>query len=166
MEDIAININRIPSNDDSVSLDDPERKEVLWEPRLESLCNQWKSDFTNRSDQHDAKAKGYKRRYATFSIPAIILPLILSGFTTVLVDYPLVTSGLMALTSILTGINSFFNYGKKSAKHSEYACRFFKLSIEIDIELAKRKKDRIAADMYIERISNNYSNLLLSAPDI
>jgi hypothetical protein len=150
----------------SMSLDNPDRREVLWEPRLETLCNKWYDDCLARSTQHDVKAKIHKRRFATFALPSIILPLIMSGLSNLLVDYPLVSSSGMALTAILTGMNTFFNHSKKQIQHFEYSGKFFKLATEIEKEIAKRKKDRIAADVFLERISADYNNLAFNAPPL
>ena len=160
-DDISV---RISSG--NISLDDPDRLEVLWEPRLETLCNKWRDDSLKRSTEHDAKAKVHKRRFAIFALPAIILPLIMSGMSNILVDYPLVSSSGMALTSILTGVNIFFNHGKKQIQHFEFSAKYFRLATEIEKEVAKRKKDRLAADVFIEKVSMDYNNLAFNAPDL
>ena len=151
-------------NSDSISLDNPDRREVLWEPRLKKRCNKWRDDCLTRSTQHDTKAKIHKRWFAVFAIPAIILPLIMSGLSNILVDYPHVLSSGMALTAILTGINTFYNHSKKQIQHFEFSAKFFRLATEIEKELSKRKKDRLAADVFLERVSMDYNNLAFNAP--
>jgi hypothetical protein len=146
------------------SQDNPDRDEVLWEPRLDVLCNKWKNDSITRSESHDKKAKIHKQRFAVFCLPAIILPLVMSGLSNIMVEYPLVSSSGMALTAILTGVNTFFNHSKKQTQHFEYSGRFFKLATDIEKEMAKRKKDRIAADVFLERISMDYNNLVFNSP--
>jgi hypothetical protein len=148
------------------SVDNPNRHEVLWETRLEAICTKWKNDCIIRSEKHDTKAKTHKQKFAMFALPSIILPLVMSGVSNLLVDYPLVSSSGMALTAILTGMNTFFNHSKKQTQHFEYSGRFFKLAIDIEKELAKRKKDRTAADVFIERISMDYNNLAFNAPNL
>ena len=70
----------------------------------------------------------------------------------------------MALTSILTGMNTFFNYSKKQIQHYEFSGKSFRLSTEIEKERAKRKKDRLAADVFIERIPMQYNDLVFNSP--
>ena len=167
MEQVHLKIGTLedsPENSDSISLDNPDRREVLWEPRLEKLCNKWRDDCLKRSTQHDTKAKIHKRRFAVFALPAIILPLIMSGLSNILVNYPLVSSSGMALTAILTGVNTFFNHSKKQIQHFEFSAKFFRLATEIEKEIAKRKKDRLASDVFVERVSMDYNNLAFNAP--
>ena len=152
MEQVHLKIDD-PETSDSISLDNADRNEVLWEPRLENLCNKWRDDCLKRSTQHDTKAKIHKRRFAVFALPAIVLPLIMSGLSNILVQYPLISSSGMALTSILTGINTFYNHSKKQIQHFACSAKFFRLSTDIEKELAEKKNDRVAADVFGERIS-------------
>ena len=163
MEQVHLKIDT-PENSDSISLDDPDRREVLWEPRLEQLCDKWRDDCLKRSTQHDTEAKIHKRSFAVFAIPAIILPLIMSGLSNLLVDYPHVLSSGMALTAILTGVNTFFNHSKKQIQHFEFSAKFFRLETEIEKEMSKKKRDRLAADVFLERVSMDYNNLAFNAP--
>ena len=130
------------------------------------LCNKWRDDCLKRSTQHDVKAKVHKRRFAVFALPAIILPVIMSGLSNILVDHPLVSSSGMALTAILTGVNTctFFNHSKKQIQHFEFGAKFFRLATEIEKEMSKKKRDRLAADVFLERVSMDYNNLAFNAP--
>lgn len=49
------------------------------------------------------------------NLPAIIIPVVASSLSTVLQAYPLVMTVAMLTISIFTGINGFFNYGKKNS---------------------------------------------------
>jgi len=164
MEEIKLIIDSPKQS--SLSVDDPNRREVLWETRLEDLCKKWKEDSLSRSAEHDKKAREMKRKGTYLSIPSIVIPLILSGISNITSDLPLVNSSLMAFVSILTGVNVFFNFPKKQQQHFEYSAKFFKLSIDVEKEMSKRKKNRIAADVYLEKISNDYNNLTFNAPPL
>ena len=135
-------------------------RQVLWEPRLEKLCGKWHDDCLTRSKQHIIRAKFHKRMFAIFSLPAIVLPLLLSLLTA----YPLVSSSGMILTSILTGVNTFFNHSKQELQHSGHSAKFFRLAAEIETEMVKRRQDRLAADVFLERISMEYRNISVHAP--
>ena len=160
--EIPLAINEVEPSSES-SVDDPLRREIMWETRLETICHKWNTDSSNRSRQHDAKAKQMKKMGACLSVPAIVIPLILSGLTSILTD-PLINSSSMVVVSILTGINTFFNYQKKESRHFEYSAKFFKLSTDIEKELAKRKKDRVAADVFLEAVGAEYNQLCFNAP--
>jgi hypothetical protein len=72
MEPLQVVIERdSEEHSGSVSQDNPDRKEVLWEPQLEALCDKWKDDCMLRSKQHDTKAKTHKQRFATLKAPII-----------------------------------------------------------------------------------------------
>ena len=41
-----------------------------------------------------------------------------------------------------------------------------KLSIDVERELAKKKRDRLAADVFLERVSMDYNNLAFNVPPL
>jgi len=55
-------------------------------------------------------------------------------------------------SGLFSGIGMFFNFGKKEHTHFEYANKFFELSNEIESELSKPKRMRVACDVYMEKI--------------
>lgn len=67
---------------------------------------------------------------------------------------------------ILSGINTFFNYGKKENLHNQYQGLYDELACFIQHELVKPKKYRIACDVFLEKINNKMSNLNNHAPII
>lgn len=67
---------------------------------------------------------------------------------------------------LFSGVGMFFNFCKKQVEHNTYANKFFKLVTEVESELAKPKKNRIACDVYIEKVKNEYNSLVLSSPDL
>ncbi len=146
------------------SKDDSSRKELLWEKRQEIIFNQWKDDMIEKSVKHGKKGKIFKKRFSILMIPATLLPIVMSGLASVLVDYPLVISGASILTGVLTGLNGFFNYGSKYEKHFNFENQYLTLSREIVKELSKPKRHRPACDVYYEKIMNEMNKLDESAP--
>ena len=159
-EQVALKIN---SKSDT-SEDDFNRKELLWERREEALILSWCEKLKESSIAHGKMGKVMKNRYTMVSLPAIIIPVVASSLSTVLQPYPLAMTGAMLATSIFTGINGFFNYGKKEQQHFEYEASYMKLANEIEKELSKPKRHRIACDLYLQVILSEMNRLNSSAP--
>jgi hypothetical protein len=96
-EDIKVDITP-PSTG---SRDDDNRKELLWELREEELLEKWKDEMYDNSKLHRNSGKKYKNLYAIFGVPATLIPIIMSGLTAPLEDYPLTQSLLMITTGTL-----------------------------------------------------------------
>ena len=120
------------------SVDDENRKELLWEHRQEELLNKWMKEMYINSKKQGIKARQVKILYALVGVPATLIPIILSGLTSLEVE-PLVSSLLMITTGSLIGISTFFNLGKKFAQHFEYEHKYDELARELEKELKKPK---------------------------
>ena len=159
-EDIEIDIT--PQS----SFDDVQRKELLWESREEELINKWIDDCKIRCEKHNKKSKEYKIKYASVGLPSILIPIVLGGLSPIIQCQTLEYSLVLMTAGIFSGVGMFFNFGKKQVEHNMYANKFFKLVTEVESELAKPKKNRIACDVYIEKVKNEYNSLVLSSPDL
>lgn len=158
-EDIKIDLTP-PS-----SVDNENRKELLWETREEDLLKKWMKEMYICSNKQGNKARHTKKLYALFGVPATLLPIILSGLTSLEIE-PLVNSLLMITTGSLIGISTFFNLGKKFAQHFEYEHKYDELARELEKELQKPKRHRIACDLYMEKIYMTYNGLNARAPAV
>jgi len=147
------------------SVDDSQRKELLWEKREEILLLNWCDACIKKSKQHEAKGKENKTKYGLFAVPAILIPIILGGLSQVMPCHSLGYSlGIMS-AGLFGGINTFFNFGKKMQLHFEYANRFAELAVDIQAELAKPKRHRIACNLYVGQSKMKYQGLSSSAPN-
>lgn len=146
------------------SRDDEHRKELLWEHREEELLLKWMNEMYDNSKLHRKSGKKYKKCYAIFGVPATLIPIIMSGLTTQLKEYPLAQSLLMITTGTLVGVSTFFNLGKRFAQHFEYEHKYDELARELEKELKKPKRHRLACDVYMEKIYMKYSGLNVRAP--
>lgn len=148
------------------SLDDDQRKELLWESREEHIVSKWAEDCRERSEKHDTKSKEFKVKYRLIGLPSVLIPIILGGFSPLLPCHSLEYSlGLMS-AGIFSGLVMFFNYGKKQVEHSTFSNKYFNLVTEIEGEMSKPRKHRIACDVYLEKTKNEYNSLVQSAPDL
>jgi hypothetical protein len=156
----------VEENSDTMSSKDCDRAELLWERREEDTIEKWRKSCVVESKLHGEKARHVKKKYTALSVPAIILPLMLSGFSSLIQPYPLVNSATLMVVAILTGMNGFFNLGGKTQKHFQYEALYSDLALEIEAELCRPKAFRVACDVYIERIRNSVSKLNTSAPPL
>jgi len=161
MEDIKVDITP-PSTG---SRDDENRKELLWEEREEELLKIWMNEMVISSKKQGNKARQTKKIYALVGVPATLIPIVLSGLTSLEIE-PLVNSLLMITTGSLIGISTFFNLGKKFAQHFEYEHKYDELARELEKELKKPKRHRIACDVYMEKIYMTYNGLNARAPAV
>jgi hypothetical protein len=158
------NISIEPANSNSSV--DHDRRELLWESREERLIVIWKNHCQEKSKRHGVKARRKKLQYTIISIPAILIPLIMTGLNTILQEYMYVNIILMMLVSILTGINGFLNLGGQTAQNFQFEGLYSDLMLNIDQELCKPKSHRVACDVYLERVKCGISKLDLSAPNL
>lgn len=160
-DDIKIDLTPPSSN----SKDDEHRKELLWETREEELLKDWMEEMKINSIKQGKKARQTKKLYALVGVPATLIPIVLSGLTSLEIE-PLVNSLLMITTGSLIGISTFFNLGKKFAQHFEYEHKYDELARELEKELKKPKRHRIACDVYMEKIYMTYNGLNARAPAV
>ena len=151
--------------DESVSSkDDESRKELLWERREEILLSKWSKSMINSSKEHYIKGKRTKKINNTLNVVTILISLSSSIFKTELDKIPLLSHSIMYMTSALIGITSFFNLSKRQEQHFQYEQKYKELSNEIDKEMAKPKRHRIACDVYLQKIMSEMNKLDSSAP--
>jgi hypothetical protein len=146
------------------SLDNSSRTEMMWTERPEKQLATWKKEIDLKSKHHNKVGKKNKKLYIITGIPSIIIPLIIAGLNGVVDIMPITISILMICSSVISTISSFINFGKKSQVHLEYDSKYDELSLIIELELCKKKIDRIACDVFLERIFNRYNALNSAAP--
>lgn len=161
-----INIEVAKEKEYSNSSKDKGRKELLWEPPEEELIMKWRNEMVNESKKHISKGKYYKRFYILIGIPIIILPLVGSSFSELFKQYPYAEGSIMLLVGILSGIMTFFNFGKRYTLHYTYEHKYKELVYEIDLELHKPRKHRLDCDVFMERYKCKYASLNETAPKV
>jgi hypothetical protein len=80
------------------------------------------------------------------------------------VEYNYVDSIALASISVLNGLNTFHNWGKKFTSFNEFAGKYSDLAGYIDVEMSKPKRFRIALDVFLERVTTKKSFLDGNAP--
>ena len=165
LDEIKIDISP-PSNNSRSSKDDESRKELLWETREENVLNKWKNEMSNLSEEHNVSGRYYKKLYSIINLPATIIPIVLGGVNSKLGNYEFLQTILMILSGSLIGVSTFYNLGQLYSSHFEFENKYDTLSRELEKELQKPKRHRMACDLYMERIYLKYSSLNANAPDM
>jgi hypothetical protein len=161
--EVAINI--VEDTPDSTSSVDIEREEMKWETREEKYLDNIRQQCLKLSEQHNQASRKAKKKFGACSIPVIFIPIVMGSVNQYLpAGYEYINSTGMMLTGIISGINAFFNYGKKTTQHNEYAGRYAELAGYVASELIKPKRHRIALDVFMERINEKMSGLNSTAP--
>jgi len=146
------------------SIDDIHRKELLWERREENLLNEWIKDCSKRGRHHTNQAQRNKRLFRIFSLPATLIPILLSGFTGVLDPTELEWTVCLMMAGLMSGVSGFFNFGRVSQAHYQYEALYDNLVKDVELTLSKPKSARIACDVFLEQVRGKYVSLNTSAP--
>lgn len=151
--------------DENNSTDDDNRRELLWEDREENLI----MDITRKCEaiaiRHHIKGAVSKRLYAFWGVPGIILPVVVASLNEYL-EEKYYASVAMLTAAICNTIGTFFNYGKMSQKHFDIAGKYEELSQEVQMEMCKPKRHRIACDVYLQKTVSKFNNLNSNAPNL
>lgn len=143
------------------------RDELPWEDREEVKIKEWQESAIDRSKQHARKSIYFKKLHYVFGMIAIGLPFAGTLATMVLENYSKeIGTIILATTTMCAGVNTFFNFGSKCERHSEYENRYAEFSNTIDKELAKPKKFRIPCDVCMEFVTATLARLTAAAPDL
>lgn len=157
---LDINIETTPPS----SEDDPERREMMWRSKAEDLVNRTRDEAKVQSGKHEKAAWQARRLYQAFGLPTVLIPLAGSVATQFLPEAAVTT--MMLASGICAGVNAFLNYGAKVQQHFEYTARWAELASSVDFEMAKSRADRIAADVFLERLRNRTAALRAAEPPV
>ena len=139
--------------------------EESWSQKNEAYFTDLQGECENKARDLDIASHTAKRKYNAFSIPSIILPIAFSVVNPYIdIEYSYVNSILLASVSVLNTINSFYNYGKKCERYSEYSNKYSEVASMIELELVKAKQFRTSLDVFMERISTKINNLNTNCP--
>ena len=164
LDELHINIKEDSKKSDS-SKDDPNRQEQLWDHKSEEFIWKIHKDCLQKSSTFDSASRSAKNKYTRYALPGIIVPIIMSVVSPHLpTEYNYVDSIALASISVLNGLNTFHNWGKKFTSFNEFAGKYSDLAGYIDVEMSKPKRFRIALDVFLERVTTKKSFLDGNAP--
>ena len=152
------------------SKDREDRREVLWETRIENIMKEWSSKANKKSIAHNKKGKQKKKLYYSLSIPCIIIPFFLSisnvYWEECSRENKLFNSVVTCVIGSLNGIQTLINYGSQYENHYQAESKYRDLHLDIECILVKHKEDRIPADICLERCRLLYENIERNSPDL
>ena len=141
---------------------DIERLEERWSNVNEDFLDQISIDCYNESNHHEIRALWLKRVYFVLSIVNIILPALqLTNFIS-----PTTQKYLTFTTPITVAFTAWLNPAGIGETHNNFANKYRNLNMKIRKQLIRGKRFRIAFDVFLESISQNYSHLQDIAPKI
>lgn len=168
--ELEIIMNKDNTNQDNTNKDNT-NKTVLVEEEYtehsEALLTQWLKEAKDNSKAHNIKGRSFKKKHEWFGLPATLLPIVYSPIAGLLAGEPgteIASVVVLVITGILSGIHTFFDFGRKSQKHFEYEARYSDLYTTIIVELSKKRELRIKVDRFVEMIQSKIDNLGANAP--
>jgi len=159
MEEIKIKIDSKKSD----SSDDIVRYEEEWTSDNQLFLKNIMNDCLDLSNRHNLASRYNKKKYICFSIPTIILPLVVANISIFLtIDYA--TPICLTSVSMLNGLNVLFNYSKNAELHLQYGGLYSDLYAEISTILVRGKKFRPPFDITLQKISGKKREIDTNAP--
>lgn len=141
--------------------------EESYTDKSESLLKYWLKTAEAKRDAHNIKGKSFKFKHEITALPAALLPIIYSPISGLLDDsqgVKVANVSVLITTGILSGVHSFFDFGRKSQKHFEYEAKYSDLVTTILVELSKKREIRIRCDRFLEMIQAKIDNYGANEP--
>lgn len=133
----------------------------------EALLKHWLEEARKNKTAHNLKGRKFKRKHELFGLPSVLLPIVYSPIAGLLADEPGVNIAsvcVLIVTGILSGVYTFFDFGRKAERHFRYEALYSDLATTILVELSKSRPIRIRADRFIEMMQSKVDNLGANAP--
>lgn len=129
--------------------------EEAWTDEAETLAVEWAESARKRSNHHKHESMKHKILHNIFGLPSVLLPVAFAAATP-LIDLKenatvVQVAGFISI-SILTGINTFYNFDKKKAQHEHYQARFSDVYNDIRYQLFKSRRFRVPSDEFMARV--------------
>jgi hypothetical protein len=163
-ENEPILMKKTPSLSNTTS-EDIIRIEESWTGENQDYILTIKSSCIQLRDKHAIASYNNRKKFIWFSIPTIILPLIMgqmSIFLSNMSEYAIPIS--LTLISILNGLSVLFDFSKKSQLHDNYENKYDELICEISSILIKKKQFRACFDVTLVDIGSKKKAIDGSSP--
>jgi hypothetical protein len=141
----------------------------VWNNAIEALIKGIGEKSLSLSWLHSRSEKLYSYLNNYLAIPSIILSTLAGVGTTAfgnIDNINLVMGGVSIIVSILTTLNSFFMYSKRSENHRITSIQYSKLYLLISIELSLPRDKRMAVKTFMKIVSENIQRLNEIQPQV
>jgi hypothetical protein len=162
---VVLEIDSDSRNSNSKTSDDVNREQEKWLVNHDTFFKTIMKDCQAVGARHLKISDRNKVIFNVISIPIILLPISVSVFNKFFIledDFLRIT--LLLSLSVLSGLQSYFNFGRKQQLHFDYSHKYAELGLAIEAELLKKKKYRFNVDVFVESIKLRYLNLNRSSP--
>lgn len=136
--------------------------EIVYTDEVESLIKGIGEKALALSWLHTRSEKRYSYLNNYLAIPAIILSTITGagsiGFGSI-PDVSFIMGGISILVSIITTLNSYFSFAKRSEAHRITSVSYNKLYLQISIELSLPRKKRMNVKALLKNVSEQIVRL-------
>jgi hypothetical protein len=150
---------------ESSSIDDPLRKELLWENREESLIEAWCVLANQKSEGHAKAAIRYKRLNTFWGMSSLLMNVLFAGGSMIQLPEYIPTIGFV-VTGSLAAVCTFFEFAGKREQHNDYSKKYAEFCNALKVEMCKPKAFRIACDVFLAKTEMTLNSLNRSAPDL
>ena len=162
LEDKPSPVNRHASN----SIPDVVRDELLWERSEEDLLNVWKKEAMLRRRGHSVTGGRKKRFHKVFGTLSVVVPIIFTGLSQSEINTGWINTLGFCLTGIISGLLAFYGFDGLTERHFEYESKYDDYVQQIESELCKPRKNRVACDVFLKEMQLKLGTLNAGAPDL
>ncbi len=150
-----------------------DEKNYLWKKEQELLLKKWANKAICFKVMHDRSMQKYWCLNNWFNIPIIIISTITGSTNFVVPSLERYQDLLMFIigafnifSAILVSISTFLGNSQKIESHKLASISWDKVVRKIQIELAKKRNDRIEAKLFIKYITDEYDHIIHISPII
>jgi hypothetical protein len=136
--------------------------EVVWTDAIESLVKSLGEKALSMSWLHNRAEKRFTGLNNAMAIPSIIISTITGAGTIAFGsqgDISYIMGAFSIVVSILSTLNSFFAWAKRSEQHRLTAVNYSKLYLQISIELALPRSKRMNVKSFLQTINEQIQRL-------
>ena len=163
--------------DDDDSRTPPPELSEPWSHTVTNYVKKVRAEMLHKHQLHEKCGEYFRIMEVRWGLPTMLIPGVLgpiSLLTTSLTkedcskitysDY--ITTFGFVLTTCVTGIYNFYQFGSRSTEHYVYAARYSEVISEIDVELSKKKQYRTSSAVFVTAMTMKNDNLVFGEPAI
>lgn len=143
-------------------MDTPQPQTVVWNSSIEALIKSLGEKALSLSWLHNRSEKRYSYFNNYLAIPAIVLSSITATVGGTFAGDKTVSYGTTIasiVVSVITTLNSYFSYAKRSESHRITSINYSKLYLQINIELSLPRAKRMNVKDFLKVVSEQIQRL-------
>lgn len=157
---------KTPVSQARMSIDNLDRPELMWTAKNETFIKDWMKMLKEKIALHNESGEKYKIMYRYMSIPAIVLPVIMSSFLEEFESHTLILKLILIFLGVFQGITKFVNPAKRSETHFQFEAKYNAVLWDLKLEIVKPKPLRTACDIVLHKNNEKITQLQETEPFI